>query len=58
MLQDNNLGRLHILVELESVFFTLRMGCSYQYGFLLSWEQGNEIVGIMSTVNGIPILVC
>lgn len=38
MLQDNNLGRLHILVELESVFFTLRMGCSYQYGFLLSWE--------------------
>lgn len=38
MLQGNNLGRLHILVELESVLFTLRLGCAYQYGFLLSRE--------------------
>ena len=38
MLQDNNLGRLHILVELKLVLCAFCNGRTYHYGFLLSWE--------------------
>ena len=36
MLQDNNLGRLHILVELKLVLCAFCNGRAYQYGFLLT----------------------
>ena len=48
---------LHIFVESELIFCILCDWCLYQYGFLFSWEQGDEIVGVTCTVNGIPFLI-